>query len=346
MRYKIFLISMLIFILAFTGIVNAQSDFRPTSARDLSDAATYGSIQELRILIEALAIGFDTAIPKMHADTVSGKYTANPLWVGAPIPGSFPDPAKDPIVDFQDWIDNSNLIYESAGGIKITPDTVAWAFGDDIDTTLIAAQTASYQLADSLSPWIITIVDAGSDNDDFIGIALDTVGGALQLTTNDNDNDMNVMQRRAAVLRRVSGTEEDFYYETMFHATDWIQHEFLFGHFDHDTTPFTSLQDGIGFRKSDADTTVYFVIISSGTEYLTEIIASDRDSIAWHTAGYKQQDGIIYAYYDETLIKTIEADSLPSDVVLALTKAIKNGLGEEQTMFFEYDKTIMERVSR
>lgn len=121
--------------------------------------------------------------------------------------------------------------------------------------------------------WTVTRVEAG-DGESALSKA-DLAGGALVITTDDDDNDGINMQLLGESFNLAGSGIRALYFGARFKISDATQSDFFIGLCDTDTDILGGADDSIGFRKADGSTAVSFVTEKGGTETTLAALTAD-----------------------------------------------------------------------
>ena len=100
------------------------------------------------------------------------------------------------------------------------------------------------EVADA-SEWLVTVVDGGADNGETIKVADDKLGGWLELTTNDANNDLISCQKNGESVKPAAGKK--IWWECRLDINDADTADWFIGLADTTTGILAALTDCIGF---------------------------------------------------------------------------------------------------
>ena len=229
----------------------------------------------------------------------------------------------------------TNVKAEGTGGRLKTPDPIKYhMYHNDFDKFVAADYT-------------ITTTEAGG------GDATETIitgdGGLLKITNDAADDDLDFLQWKG----HASGTIEnykyeapkDLYYSVRFQTNDATQSELAIGLIITDTDPFTSVTDGIFFRKADGDATLQFVVEKDGTESTLDVAELADDTFITVGFYYDTKDRKFHVYKNNNEIGKVVNTNAPDDEELAISFGIKNGAAAAKSLTLDYINVGKERTA-
>jgi len=195
--------------------------------------------------------------------------------------------------------------------------------------------TADYAAGD----WTITTTEAGSGNATE-AIASDERHGALLITNDDADNDLDSLQLNEETFKLEAG--EKLWYETRVKINDVDQVDVFLGLCITDTTPLDT-SDRVGFGITDGNASINCISEKNTTETSTDS-GSDAADAAYVTLGF-YWDGISKVrYYVDRSLKASHTTNVPDDENLAVTMHFQNGEAAAQTLTVDYIYVCAERA--
>lgn len=185
--------------------------------------------------------------------------------------------------------------------------------------------------------WVVTTTEAGG-GDASEAIAADERCGALLITNDSNDNDLDALQSAEEFIKLSSGKR--VWFETRLKINDVDQVDMFVGAAITDTTALDA-SDRVGFRITDESAVINYQSIknSSGDNSSSGVSAVDDTYI---TLGfYSDGAGQVEFYVDRAKVGT--ATTVPDDENLALTIHFQNGEASAQTCTIDYFYVCQER---
>ena len=186
--------------------------------------------------------------------------------------------------------------------------------------------------------WVVTTTEAGS-GDATEALAADELNGALLITNDNADNDLDALQGNEETWKLASGKK--CWFETKLKISDATQTDLFVGLAITDTTVLDTT-DRVGFQKDDGDTNIDFLTEKDSTETNTDT-GSDAVANTYVTLSfYWDGSANVYAYVDRVL-KATHTANIPDDENLALTVHLQNGEAAAKTCTIDYLYVLMER---
>ena len=178
--------------------------------------------------------------------------------------------------------------------------------------------------------WTMTVVEAGAG--DSTVASANVSGGALLLTTDQNENDGINLQLNGESFKLVSGNP--LYFGARLKISDATESDFFIGLAITDTDILGGVTDRIGFQKLDGSTDLKFMLEKDSTETLTA---------ALHTVDTSNM--ILEFYFDGTNIEvfvdgvsvaTPAVTNLPDDEELRVSLQLLAGAAAAKTMTVDW----------
>lgn len=187
--------------------------------------------------------------------------------------------------------------------------------------------------------WTITTTEAGSGN---ASEALTSqAGGALLLTNDDADNDLDFLQLKGESFKLSSSKRA--YFSARFKVSDATQSDFVMGLQITDTTPLATT-DGVFFIKDDGDTNLDFIVEKDSTSTDTTAIHTMADDTFVTVAWFIDPDAskVFYSVNNAEPVSVVNTN-LPDDEELTVSFGIQNGAAAAKTMTIDYVNVMIER---
>ena len=187
--------------------------------------------------------------------------------------------------------------------------------------------------------WTITTTEAGSGN---ASEALTSqAGGALLLTNDDADNDLDFLQLKGESFKLSSSKRA--YFSARFKVSDATQSDFVMGLQITDTTPLATT-DGVFFIKDDGDTNLDFIVEKDSTSTDTTAIHTMADDTFVTVAWYIDPDAskVWYSINNAEPVSVVNTN-LPDNEELTVSFGIQNGAAAAKTMTIDYVNVMIER---
>lgn len=185
--------------------------------------------------------------------------------------------------------------------------------------------------------WVVTTTEAGSGSATE-ALAADERCGALLLTNDNADNDLDALQSAEEFVSCPAGKQ--VWFETKMKISDATESDFFVGLSITDTTALAST-DQVGFLKADGSTAVAAVSVKNST-------ATTTSGVHTMTTGYVtlgfHWDGVSKTkfYVNRSLVASHTANN-PDDEDLAITIHIQNGEAVAKTCTIDYFYVCQER---
>jgi hypothetical protein len=187
--------------------------------------------------------------------------------------------------------------------------------------------------------WTITTTEAGSGN---ASEALTSqAGGALLLTNDDADNDLDFLQLKGESFKLSSSKRA--YFSARFKVSDATQSDFVMGLQITDTTPLATT-DGVFFIKDDGDTNLDFIVEKDSTSTDTTAIHTMEDDTFVVATWFIDTDAskVYYSINNAEPVAVVNTN-LPDDEELTVSFGIQNGAAAAKTMTIDYVTVMIER---
>jgi len=187
--------------------------------------------------------------------------------------------------------------------------------------------------------WTITTTEAGSGS---ASEALTSqAGGALLITNDDADNDLDFLQLKGESFKLSSSKRA--YFEARFKVSDATQSDFVMGLQITDTTPLATT-DGVFFIKDDGDTNLDFIVEKDSTSTDTTAIHTMVDDTFVVVGFFIDPNTSQVSYFINSSDPVgVVNTNLPDDEELTVSFGIQNGAAAAKTMTVDYVNVICER---
>jgi len=187
--------------------------------------------------------------------------------------------------------------------------------------------------------WTITTTEAGSGN---ASEALTSqAGGALLITNDDADNDLDFLQLKGESFKLSSSKRA--YFEARFKVSDATQSDFVMGLQITETTPLATT-DGVFFIKDDGDTNLDFIVEKDSTSTDTTAIHTMVDDTFVVVGFFIDPNTSQVSYFINSSDPVgVVNTNLPDDEELTVSFGIQNGAAAAKTMTVDYVNVICER---
>lgn len=203
----------------------------------------------------------------------------------------------------------------------------AAAIGRKIKTIELSGLAAGYGATSQFSEtadagdWLVTVVDAGSDNGETI-VASDTEN-AIVFTTNDADNDGLNIQHNGEPFSFASGTS--CYFGIDVKANDASTLDWFFGLAISDTTVLAATTDRAGFSvpAGDSSQAIKYLCEKNSTETNGETGTTMADDTWYRLEMYHDGSGNVRFAVDGEIVATVTTN-VPDDERMSPTLAIRN----------------------
>ena len=187
--------------------------------------------------------------------------------------------------------------------------------------------------------WTITTTEAGSGNAS--EAITSQAGGALLLTNDDADNDLDFLQLKGESFKL--STSKKAYFSARFKVSDATQSDFVIGLQITDTTPLATT-DGVFFIKDDGDTNLDFIVEKDSTSTDTTAIHTMVDDTFVTVTWFIDPDAskVFYSVNNAAPVSVVNTN-LPDDEELTVSFGIQNGAAAAKTMTIDYVVAAVER---
>lgn len=186
--------------------------------------------------------------------------------------------------------------------------------------------------------WIVTTTEAGA-GDATEAIAADERSGALLLTNDAADNDLDALQSAEEFTSLTVGKR--LWFETKLKISDATQSDLFVGLAITDTTVLDT-SDRVGFQKDDGDANIDVLTEKNGTETNTDsgvdIVADTYVTLGFYWDGVNK----VKFFVNRSLVAS-HTTNVPDDENLALTIHIQNGEAVAKTCTVDYFYVCQER---
>jgi hypothetical protein len=187
--------------------------------------------------------------------------------------------------------------------------------------------------------WTITTTEAGSGNAS--EAITSQAGGALLLTNDDADNDLDFLQLKGESFKL--STSKKAYFSARFKVSDATQSDFVIGLQITDTTPLATT-DGVFFIKDDGDTNLDFIVEKDSTSTDTTAIHTMEDDTFVTVTWFIDPDAskVFYSVNNAAPVSVVNTN-LPDNEELTVSFGIQNGAAAAKTMTIDYVVAAVER---
>lgn len=186
--------------------------------------------------------------------------------------------------------------------------------------------------------WVITTTEAGAGNATE-ALAGDELNGALLITNDDADNDLDSLQHTQEVWKLASGKR--LWMELKLKVNDADQVDEFWGLCVTDTTPLVAT-DRIGFQITDGDASIDAISEKDSTETNTDTGADAADD-TYVTLGIHWDGQSKAEFYVNRALKATHTTNIPDDENLCVTLHHQNGEAAAQTLTVDYIYVCQER---
>jgi hypothetical protein len=186
--------------------------------------------------------------------------------------------------------------------------------------------------------WVVTTTEAGSGNATE-ALEGDEDSGALLITNDDADDDLDSLQHTQEVWRLTSGKR--LWFKTRVKVSDADQSDLFIGLCVTDTTPLAAT-DRIGFQSDDGDANIDALSEKDSTETNTDTGSDLADDTYVELGFYYDGAGSVTYFVNDALVAT-HTSNLPDDERMCLTIHLQNGEAAAKTASIDYVSILMER---
>lgn len=188
------------------------------------------------------------------------------------------------------------------------------------------------------SDWVITTTEAGTGNATE-ALAADEACGALLITNDDADNDLDSLQQTEEVWRLSSGKR--LWFETRVKLNDADQVDDFFGLCTTDTTPLDAV-DRVGFQIDDGNASILCKSEKDSTETSTDSAQDAADDTYVVLGLYWDGNSSVEFFVNRNKVATHTTNN-PDDENMCITMHHQNGEAAAQTLHIDYIYCCMER---
>jgi hypothetical protein len=181
------------------------------------------------------------------------------------------------------------------------------------------------------SDWVVTTTEAGAGSATE-ALAADEASGALLLTNDAADDDLDSLQSTEEFARLTSGKK--LWMEWKIKTSDATQSDLFVGLGITDTTPLDT-SDRVGFQKDDGNASILCKTEKDGTETSTDS-GSDMTNDTYVTLGFYYDGGSSVEFYVNRAKVATHTTNVPDDENLAITMHIQNGEAVAKTLTVDY----------
>ena len=186
--------------------------------------------------------------------------------------------------------------------------------------------------------WVITTTEAGGGS--AAEASIDEPFGALLITNDSNDNDLDFLQLVRETFRFVAGKR--FYFAARFKILEVIQCDMRIGLLIRDTTQL-DVTDGIYFGVDDGDVKLDFSVEKNNTATLVAdihtLVANTYLTVEFYYAG----SGGIQYMVNGVRLGAVALTNVPDDENLTVSFGIQNGEATINTLTIDYLRAVVER---
>lgn len=186
--------------------------------------------------------------------------------------------------------------------------------------------------------WTITTTEGGTGSASE-ALAADELNGALLLTNDDADNDLDSLQHNEEVWKLESGKRLWFAARVKINDVDQVD-DFI-GLAITDTTPLDTT-DRIGFQWTDEDASIDVLSEKDSTETLTDSGVDAVDATYVDLRFYWDGAGKVEFFIDDEHVAS-HTSNIPNDENLCITLHHQNGEAAAQTLHVDYLYVCKER---
>ena len=192
--------------------------------------------------------------------------------------------------------------------------------------------------------WTITTTEAGGG--DATEALTSQAGGALLITNDAADDDLDFLQLKGEAFKYVAG--KNLFFKAKFKVSDATQSDFVMGLGITDTTPLDTT-DGIFFIKADGAATMDHLIEKNNSATTNSSVATISDdtfvTVAFHyDPTGNGGDGSVRIFIDDALVaEETTLTNIPDDEELTISFGIQNGEAVAKTMTVDYVFAAVER---
>jgi hypothetical protein len=181
------------------------------------------------------------------------------------------------------------------------------------------------------SDWVVTTTEAGAGSATE-ALAADERSGALLLTNDDADNDLDSLQSTEEFASLTSGKK--LWMEFKVKLSDATESDFFMGLGITDTTPLDT-SDRVGFQKDDGNASILCKTEKDSTETSNDSGVDFADD-TYVTLGFYYDGGSSVEFYVNRAKVATHTTNVPDDENLAITMHIQNGEAAAKTLTVDY----------
>lgn len=186
--------------------------------------------------------------------------------------------------------------------------------------------------------WVITTTEAGAGSATE-ALAADELNGALLITNDDADNDLDALQHTQEVWKLASGKR--LWFKAKLKVSDVTQSDLFVGLSITDTTVLDTT-DRVGFQSDDGDALLDILTEKDSTETNTAGVATLVDATYVELGLYWDGKAKVEFFVNDALVGT-HTTNIPDDENLCLTIHLQNGEAVAKTATVDYFYVAMER---
>lgn len=186
--------------------------------------------------------------------------------------------------------------------------------------------------------WVITTTEAGAGSATE-ALAGDELNGALLITNDDADNDLDSLQHTQEVWKLASGKK--LWFSARLKVNDADQVDEFWGLCVTDTSPLDAT-DRIGFQITDEDASIDVLSEKDSTETITDSGVDAADDTYVKISFYWDGASSVKFAINDAVVAT-HTTNIPDDENLCLTLHHQNGEAAAQTLTVDYVHIVMER---
>lgn len=184
--------------------------------------------------------------------------------------------------------------------------------------------------------WTVTRVESG-DGETTV-TRTDIAGGALLISTDDDENDGANLQLIGESFKLVPGAQ--LYFGIRYKLSEATQSDFFVGLAVTDTDILGGVTDRIGFQKLDGATDIHAMLEKDATETLTDALATQATDTFQTLEFFVDADGAVEFFVDGVSVATPATTNLPNDEELRLTIQFLSGADGIKTMTVDWVRCI------
>ena len=191
------------------------------------------------------------------------------------------------------------------------------------------------------SPWLVTLIDGGSDAGEVIAISDDEHGGVLTLTANDADDDGISLQLNGEAFGLKAG--RTLIFEARVKITDVSETDWFVGLATSDTAILSGVTDSIGFRCPDSTGDIDYVCEAASTE-TTADTTKDLTDATYVTLRFEVNGRTSVKFYVDGAFIYKSTTNIPATTAgLTPTLEVRNDGAVAQTLEVDYVLVAAER---